>query len=380
MVQALELGMPEIPNDARLRTKAYELACATARIGAGLHPQTQECIAAWLRLASAYYSGVLAGNDKTPRSLLGQLRGLGVEAGAGDITLREHQLVAAARVTSPAFIRSIHKTLSGMSRGQNKSALPGHWRCSDMLFDAPYPPAAQTLPRAMNTFHESYDPARIDDPLERILAAAVSHLQLFRIHPFEGDNARVCRLFTGAYLIQAGIDANGLWCLNRGLAQTRQRYTQYLMGNDNILFSEYAGPASPHEYREFCDYFLDVSWREAVEMQTLLTPAALGARLEHYLEQNATELDGRVQPAIRLMMVAALQGDITAERAREVLAQSRSGEADIIHALEALGVIERLPYGDSLHVHMAPRALPVFLPGVFPKRIEAALDTVPVGS
>src|SRR5437763_127086 len=61
----------------------------------------------------------------------------------------------------------------------------------------------------------------------RIIAMAAAHHRFNYIHPFPDGNGRVSRLMSHTMAWKAGIAAQGLWSISRGLARGLVSRTEY---------------------------------------------------------------------------------------------------------------------------------------------------------
>ena len=163
----------EVPGE--LNDVVAELAAASSKLGASLHPTTAASLADLVRIMNTYYSNLIEGHDTRPRDIVRALAG----DFARDQERRNLQLEAAAHVRvqreidrkgalgelgEPAaaeFIRELHRefyrdapeaTLRIHEDGRSSLMLPGEWRSrpeEDNVVGRHVPPAsARLLPAA----------------------------------------------------------------------------------------------------------------------------------------------------------------------------------------------------------------------------------------
>ena len=229
-----------------------ELAAASLRLGASLHPTTAASVADPVRIMNSYYSNLIEGHN-TPardiaRALEGQFardaerRNLQLEAAAHVRVQRDiDQRAAASELGEPAapdFLRALHRELYRDAREAMlwvKSddhcirMTPGGWRSrpeEDNAVGRHVPPASARVGEFMARFGETYTLGKMRQGA-RILAIPAAHHRFNYIHPFPDGNGRVSRLMSHAMGYSAGIDAHGLWSISRGLALGLKSRTEY---------------------------------------------------------------------------------------------------------------------------------------------------------
>jgi len=240
----------EVPG--KLNDVVAELAAASSKLGASLHPTTAASLADLVRIMNTYYSNLIEGHNTRPRDIVRALAG----DFARDQERRNLQLEAAAHVRvqreidrkgalgelgEPAaaeFIRELHREFyrdapEAMLRihedGRSSLMLPGEWRSrpeEDNVVGRHVPPASARIPEFMAHFGERYSLGKMRQGA-RILAIPASHHRFNYIHPFPDGNGRVSRLMSHAMGYSAGIAAHGLWSISRGLARGLKSRGEY---------------------------------------------------------------------------------------------------------------------------------------------------------
>ena len=199
----------EVPGE--LNDVVAELAAASSKLGASLHPTTAASLADLVRIMNTYYSNLIEGHNTRPRDIVRALAGDFVR----DQERRNLQLEAASHVRvqreidrkgalgelgEPAaaeFIRELHREFyrdapEAMLRinADRRSFLmvPGEWRSrpdEDNVVGRHVPAASARIPEFMARFGERYSLGKMRQGA-RILAIPTSHHRFNYIHPFPG--------------------------------------------------------------------------------------------------------------------------------------------------------------------------------------------------
>lgn len=295
-----------------------ELSSAAETLGKGLHPATAANLAALVRIMNTYYSNLIEGHNTRPRdierALSGDLdedpetRNLQVEA-AAHVRLQAEIDRLAGRNGLPepangAFICWLHQQFyHGASqemltiRGNNRSfqMTPGQWRSlpeHDVEVGRLVPPSSPHIPNFMTYFEEHYRLANSGKGT-RILAIPAAHHRFNYIHPFPDGNGRVSRLMSHAMGHHAGIAANGLWSISRGLARglnSRTEYKSMMDRADSPRQGDFDGRGNLSERAlvEFSHWFLSICLDQVKFMTSLFEIDTLSKRLRKYVDQSET--------------------------------------------------------------------------------------------
>ena len=312
------------------------LSSASAALGARLHPATAANLCDLVRLMNCYYSNLIEGHNTRPRdiarALVGDLdedegrRNLQIEA-AAHVRVQEKidRLAADDRLPEPAsrdFIRWLHAEfyrdapeamLSIKSAHGECRMAPGEWRSApehDVAVGRHIPPSSRSVEPFMAHFERRY---RFEGtgPAARILAMAAAHHRLNYIHPFPDGNGRVSRLMSHAMALKAGIGAQGLWSVSRGLARgldSRREYKTWMDRADTPRQGNLDGPGnlSRSALVDFTLWFLKVCLDQVIFMGELFDLDNLDARLARHVERS-----DRLKPeAARLLREALIRGRI----------------------------------------------------------------------
>lgn len=334
-----------------------DLSAAAATLGRALHPRTAASLRDLVGIMNTYYSNLIEGHNTRPRdielALAGHFdaneaaRNLQLEAAAHVRVQAELDRRAAnGDLPEPAsvdFIRDLHREfyrdapeamLTVRGTGKNFLMVPGEWRSGveqDVAVGRHVPPSSDRIPDFMAYFAERYRLANMGKAT-RITAMAAAHHRFNFIHPFPDGNGRVSRLMSHAFAHAAGIGAQGLWSLSRGLARGLESRTEYKTMMDHADMSrqgDYDGRGNLSEKAliTFVTWFLKVCLDQVSFMSGLFELDRLAARLNVYVERSDI-LKPQATPLLQQTLVLGEidRGDVSAitglpERsARRVLA------------------------------------------------------------
>ena len=334
-----------------------DLSAAAATLGRALHPRTAASLRDLVGIMNTYYSNLIEGHNTRPRdielALAGHFdaneaaRNLQLEAAAHVRVQAELDRRAAnGDLPEPAsvdFIRDLHREfyrdapeamLTVRGTGKNFLMVPGEWRSGveqDVAVGRHVPPSSDRIPDFMAYFAERYRLANMGKAT-RITAMAAAHHRFNFIHPFPDGNGRVSRLMSHAFAHAAGIGAQGLWSLSRGLARGLESRTEYKTMMDHADMSrqgDYDGRGNLSEKAliTFVTWFLKVCLDQVSFMSGLFELDRLAARLNVYVERSDI-LKPQATPLLQQTLVRGEidRGDVSAitglpERsARRVLA------------------------------------------------------------
>jgi Fic family protein len=303
--------VPEAIADA-----VAELSAASAILGFSLQSTTVANLAVLVRVMNAYYSNLIEGYDTKPRDIerafLGNFdrdlerRNLQLQAAAHVRVQTEIDLMAAdGSLPEPAslqFIRWLHlefyrdapEEMLRVRRDNVQMVMePGQWRRLPQYrgsIGRHIPPASDRVDDLMRHFEESYRLANMGKAV-RILAIAASHHRFNYIHPFAYGNGRVSRLLSHAMALKAGIGAQGLWSISRGLARGLESRGDYKVMMDYADTPRQGsidgkGNLSQRALREFTLWFLKVCLNQVNFMTSLFDLDNLSSRLGTYVERS----------------------------------------------------------------------------------------------
>jgi len=276
---------PLWPKKELMEEKTILLMKRSYELSSKLHPLTRGAVARLLELMNSYYSNRIEGNTTRPLDIERALKhdyasepgkkALQIETSAHIEVQREFEAKVRANpdldICSTKFLCDIHRAYyeklppqfrSVRSReGKILELIPGQLRKDEVEIGLHIPPAADTVGKFMNRFHEVYEPRVLGSSVDKVIAAAASHHRLTWIHPFLDGNGRVVRLLTHLYFIRADVSGNGLWALSRGLGRKQEEYYGALAGADEHRYNDYDGRGnlSLKGLNAFTEFLLDVA-------------------------------------------------------------------------------------------------------------------------
>jgi len=276
----------ETPNI--LASLASEIQSAVVDLGAGLHPHASAELADFVRMMNCYYSNLIEGHNTRPKDIESAVQGaeldperrpLALEAKAHVTVQREIDLAYAdgtlASPVSREFLSWVHREFyqnmpeefrtAKAPGGRSVPIVPGAFRASgeeDVEVGQHTPPSSERVQDFLAHFEKRYAQAE-KWANTRIIAIAAAHHRLNFIHPFVDGNGRVSRLMSHAMGLRAGIGANGLWSISRGLARGLKERGEYKSMLDHADMPRQGdrdgrGNLSRRALVDFCEWFLSV--------------------------------------------------------------------------------------------------------------------------
>jgi Fic family protein len=384
---------PLFPPLAPLEPTLLALTAEAAALEQMLPPVTRDSVAELLRTVNTYHSNLIEGHDTRPRDILRAMAG----SYARDPERRALQLEARAHVevqrtierrlaqepllavTSAEFLGWVHREFYSLmpaeyrvvrsETGVRESVVePGAWRTEDVLVGRHTAPPFTDVPAYLARFHDGYDPARLRG-LERIAAIPSSHHRLLWIHPFLDGNGRVARLYSDAYLRVAGLGADGLWSVSRGLARSRSRYLALLEAADAERWDDYDGRGgrSQRALTEFCAFFLDVCLDQVRYMRGLLDAETLIGRMRVWNERRAGERRAPLPTqGWRLLAEVVRRGEVPRGEAARVLGTSERTARRVVSRLVREGVLASATPKGPLRLAFPAEVIEHFFPLLAP--------------
>lgn len=369
-----------------------ELSAAAAKLGHGLHPRTAANLAGLVRIMNTYYSNLIEGHDTRPRdiqrALAGQLdadegrRNLQVEAAAHvRVQAVVDALAAKGDLPEPAsvaFIQGLHnefyrdasdEMLRIHGNGSSLMMAPGEWRSQlgqDVVVGRHYPPSSERVEDFMAYFAARYHFAPLGKAA-RIVAIPAAHHRFNYIHPFLDGNGRVSRLMSHAMAHEAGIGAQGLWSISRGLARGLESRGDYKRMMDHADMKRQGdldgrGNLSLQALNEFSLWFLRVCLDQVTFMGSLFQIETLVPRLQAYVERS----DNLKPQAARLLEESFLRGEIERGDAARITGlperTARRVLNDVINAGLLASDIPKGPVSLRFPVETLDRLFPRLLP------------------
>ncbi len=388
---------PTLPDRHQLEALAGEVASAAGSLGARLHPETLQAIAALLRTVNTYYSNLIEGHDTHPIDIDRAMR----QDYSGDPKRRSLQLEARAHIEvqllveqrlasepptnicAAEYIRWIHaefyqrlpvglRVVRAPDGGAERTIEPGAIRDYDVQVGHHIAPPWAEVPALLERFADTYDPAG-RDVVDGLISLAAAHHRLLWIHPFGDGNGRVTRLLTDAYLRRIGVGGHGLWTASRGLARQSARYRDALAAADAVRWNSYdgRGPLSLRALSGFCRFFLEVLLDQVRYMGGLLAVDTLAERVRRYAGARTTGvLPGVVadfrEEAGLLLEHLVYRGSIPRGQIPKLLRPEAWTSRRVVRVLADEGFIESASTRAPLRLRFPAHAAPYLFPGLFP--------------
>ncbi len=309
-------------------------------LGARMPPESLAELADFTRIMNCYYSNLIEGHHTRPADIeralveagtVKERRPLVLEAKAHVLVQRRidemHRAGSLPVPTSTAFVRDVHRAfydlmpdeLRTVSKddGTTLAIVPGEMRShprEDVAVGRHLPPSSTVVGDFMGHFERRFGAAD-KSPSMRILAVATAHHRLNYIHPFVDGNGRVSRLVSHAMALRAGIGANGLWSVSRGLARglrDRGEYRRMMEYADTPRQGsrDGRGNLSERALTDFCEWMMSTVLDQVRFARAVYDLDALEGRYRRLLDglgcgQNARALVSHVLTVGRMERGAA---------------------------------------------------------------------------
>jgi Fic family protein len=390
--QRIEPARLEHPTEA-IADLASELAAEAAVLGRALHPSTASSLRDLVRIMNTYYSNLIEGHNTRPRdierALAGsfeggeEVRNLQLEAAAHvRVQAEVDRLAAAGSIAEPAdpeFISWLHREfyrdaplamLTVQGTGTSFVMTPGEWRAGpeqDVAVGRHVPPSSDRIPDFMDYFAQRYRIAHMGKAA-RIVAMAAAHHRFNYIHPFPDGNGRVSRLMSHAFAHSAGVGAQGLWSLSRGLARGLESRGEYKRMMDHADMPRQGdrdgrGNLSERALIAFVEWFLMVCLDQVRFMSSLFELDRLSDRIKVYVERDA-----RLKPeATALLQQTMMRGEIDRGDVPSITGlPERTARRVLADVLETGLLTSDTPKG-RLYLRFPSDTVEVLFPRLFPE-------------
>ncbi|HLH96372.1 MAG TPA: Fic family protein [Xanthobacteraceae bacterium] len=370
------------------------LSAESAKLGSALHSRTAANLADLVRIMNTYYSNLIEGHNTRPRDIERALEGkfdqdkdrrnLQVEA-AAHVHLQSEidRMAREGTLPEPAsrdFILRLHRDFYKdappemllIGAGDRAFTMePGKWRAApehEVEVGRHLPPSSARVEDFMKYFEQQY---RFDKLKQggRILAMAAAHHRFNHIHPFPDGNGRVSRLMSHAMAHSAGIGAQGLWSISRGLArglaggvEGRTEYKKMMdhadMPRQGALDGR--GNLSLRALNEFVLWFLKICLDQVSFMSGLFDIGTLIERLRAYVARQELKPE-----ASRLLEEALIRGEFERGDISRVTGQpDRSARRVLVEVIEAGLLASDTPKG-PVSLRLPVDALEILFPRLF---------------
>jgi len=367
------------------------LSTSAAGLGARLHPRSAAGLADAVRIMNCYYSNLIEGHNTTPREIEAALqerleaaeerRNLQLEARSHIRLQREiDRRYAAGDLPEPAstgFIRWLHEEfyrdapeamLIVQSDSRELRMAPGQFRAApgeEVVVGRHHPPSPDRVAAFMARFEERYRLASLG-PGSRIMAIAAAHHRLNYIHPFLDGNGRVSRLMSHAMALEAGIGADGLWSVSRGLARGLESRGEYKRMMDHADMPRQGdldgrGNLSRKSLAEFTAWFLRVCLDQVTFMTGLFALDTLVDRLRLYVDRRTW------RPEAWLLLERVLQqGEVPRGDAARIAGLGERRARDLLSTLVADGILGSDTPKAPVSLRFPLHAIELLFPSLFP--------------
>ena len=204
----------------------------------------------------------------------------------------------------------------------------------------------------------------------RIIAIASAHHRLNYIHPFPDGNGRVSRLMSHAMALKAGIGAQGLWSISRGLARGLEDPGEYRRMMDHADSErrgdrDRRGNLSEVALRDYCVWFLKVMLDQIAFSTKLFDLAGLERR---YRRLVADVVDDRRAPALAVAVLR--NGELERGQAGMALDTSERTARNTLRKLVDAGFLAsaspKTPVRPSFPLDYRERLFPNLFAGIEP--------------
>lgn len=282
---------------------------------------------------------------------------------------------AKPQIASSDFVKAAHKSLYlgmpdeflKMQRpdGPEIAIVPGEFRKTpdeDVVVGRHQPPASDRVAEFMDHFTKRFAMVGKED-VSQIAAIPAAHHRLAYIHPFPDGNGRVCRLLAHAMAQQAGIGADGLWSISRGLAVGRKQANEYRKMMDHADSPRRGdrdgrGNLSLSALKEYVDWFLLVILDQIRLSMATFEPSALTERI--------SEFAGHSGPTPWITAIIR-EGTV---KLSEVEREASAG--GLLGRLIKEGLLQKTLSGSTLSLSIPPRLYGKLFPEMFAQRREPA--------
>lgn len=378
-----------------LAEASLALAKASDRLGTGLPPETLAQVAAMIRIINSYYSNRIEGNNTHPRdietALAGTLdmdprRGAMQREAAADVRLQAEIDHRAAwgqleDPTHPDFIRWLHRELyrdvdttvpviRRTNAGEEEIVTqPGIWRDGDVKVRDHLSLPHDQVPAYMDHFHARLCQDELHGQTAKILAMATADHRLNFIHPFHHGNGRVSRLMSHAMAHHAGIGADGLWSVSRGLARGleggvsgREEYREMMQLADQVRADDQGGCGnlSLDALTHYAYWFLSVCLDQVNFMADLLDFGGMGNRLTHFAETQNFRTGGA-----ELLRVVLIRGQVERGNVATILNVAPRTARAVIKELTDAGILGSDTPRSALELRFPSQTHEILFPNLF---------------
>lgn len=385
----LKPTIPEGKYLGPLKDLAQEVATASAALEGRVAMKTAMALGSQLRLINSYYSNLIEGH----RTFIPDIQKALENNYSAESSKRYAQELCAAHVqaeeklmaglsgsgrvnvSSSGFIKEIHRIFYSKlprehlftheRRGFTGTPVtPGEFRDLEVAVHegSKHGPDANRLPEEAAWFARDYDPANFHGD-ERLIAMAAAHHRLSWLHPFRDGNGRVCRLHSGLFMAEGGINRSNLWSLSRGLSRNKDEYMVNLFSVDPAPNDE---PRALNErLADFCRFFLEICLDQVQFMSRQLSLEKIESRIEWYVERSQGGENKLPRESARLLRALFMEGRIPRGRAASILNVPETTYRRIRDKMQAQGLIVSSGPRQPLEIALPMKVMPFYFPNLY---------------
>lgn len=372
-----------------LLEKSYELAIASAKLSASIHPICLDAVSNLVSNMNCYYSNLIEGHNTKPidieRALSGdysaspEKRVLQLEARAHVEVEKAYLQADLSDLFSTKMICSIHEDFyaklpeelywsTSADGKKTEKIIPGQLRSSEVKVGQHYPPLHTALPDFMQRFESTYQAAWKNKlPYQRMQLIACAHHRLLWIHPFLDGNGRVARLFSVLAMKAAGIEGIGLWSPARGLARSVDEYKALLQDADSLRRGDLDGRGnlSLKALQAFSTFFIETCADQVKFMTEMFDLDNLAKRVEYFFGVLSTSTSMKKESHL-LVIEALRRGEFSRGEASRITGLGERVSRDVLGELLKFGFLTSDSAKGSVKVSFPTAATGYYFPNLFP--------------
>ncbi len=398
MIKTISEMEPMFPKqNSELVDLAMEVHRESAALGKSLHKITRGRVTQLLRHINSYYSNLIEGHHTYPSDIERAVR----KEYDTDSTKRHLQELSVAhievqqkmesliagqpdiQICNSDFIKWIHKSFYDLvpedfrkikdpETGKYFLMEPGMLRHRLVEVGRHVPASPDVLPDFLKRFNEVYNPNTLHGAV-KLIAIAASHHRLAWIHPFLDGNGRVCRLFSHAYMMKAGIESHGLWTISRGLSRRKEDYMQYLALADATRQGDYDGRGNLSERNLgfFCTFFLNTCLDQIEFMGELLDLDNLQNRIKGYVDLRSNSIisgEKELRSEAKYILVEVmLRGEVPRGEAKRISGLNERTARSLVSQLEKEELITSESHRSPIRFNIPPKVVGYYFPSLYPE-------------
>lgn len=214
---------------------------------------------------------------------------------------------------------------------RNRQVIVGNRLTGEIIF---MPPPTEQVPRLVDDFFEWFNSANVNEKLDPVIQAGITHYELVRIHPFIDGNGRTTRVMAALLLYRRGFDVKRFFALDDYYDHDRRAYYAALNRVDQKTL----------DITDWLEYFtggVAVSI-EAVKKKII----GISKNIKVLKERGQIALTERQMKIVERIVE---RGNITNREIREMFGLSDEAVRKEISKLIEMGVLKSKGKGRSVH-------------------------------